>query len=181
MIAEAGPAAADMDECDLEMLIDQASALVSGFCNRVFAMETVQETFRNGRSGPLILRRRPVVSIDAVKTAGSIVSSADVDLEAESGLLYRATGDWTGPVEVTYTSGYILPGENDSNLPGLVERATILVATAIIAGQARDPLVKSESVEGIGRTDYFAGSSALTLPHPSAESLLQSFVTPTLV
>jgi len=179
--AETGVTAAEMNDAAVEALIDQASGLVAEYCNRVFARETVTESFFGSAAGPLILSRTPVVAITGVTSGGIALTSPDYRLDARSGLLSRISGRgviaWRhGATDVTYTAGFILPGEEGRDLPVMVERATVLIISAIIAGRQRDPLTKSETVEGVGRTDYWVPGQVSTLPHPEAEGLLRPFV-----
>lgn len=179
--AEAGSAADGMDDAAINALIDQASGLVAGYCNRVFAQEVVKESFYDGDGGALILKRIPVVSVSTIN--GAAYSDASFRLDKGAGLLHlgcgaRYGGRWPEATEVVYTAGFVLPGDEGRNLPVLVERATVLVAAAILSGRQRDPLAKSESVEGIGRTDYWVPGQASGLNHPEAEALLRSFVLP---
>lgn len=180
--AEAGAAAEGLDDAAIETLIDQASGQVAVYCRRVFARETVEETVEYG-SGAILLARTPVVEIHTINGAAFAGSGFRIDKGA--GIIRSASGvrswsDRAPPVVVVYTAGYALPGEDDRNLPVNVERATALLAATILGNRQRDILVKSESVEGIGRTDYWMPGQGSLLNHPEAERLLAPFVMPTL-
>lgn len=108
----------DTSEDDqLNMWIDQYSDVVATMCNRVFAKETVAETWR-GDSMPfdsprLFLTHYPVADADiaTVKSPrGSIIDRYLYEIENGSGKL-RIEGAWAEPVTVTYTGGYDLPDE----------------------------------------------------------------------
>ncbi|MBB3020648.1 CRISPR/Cas system-associated exonuclease Cas4 (RecB family) [Microvirga lupini] len=180
--AEAGTAAEGLGDAAIEALIDQASGQVAVYCRRVFARETVEETIDDG-SGTIILARTPVVEIETINGAAFTGSGCRIDKGA--GIIRPASRVhiWSGrasPVVVVYTAGYALPEEDDRNLPVNVERATALVAATMLGNRQRDILVKSESVEGIGRTDYWMPGQGSFLNHPEAERLLAPFVMPTL-
>ena len=63
-------------------------------------------------------------------------------------------------VIATYYAGYLLPGQNSNNFPGAkalpahVEDAIGRMVATRYFERSRDPFVRSETVEGIGRTDY---------------------------
>jgi hypothetical protein len=108
----------DTSEDDqLNMWIDQYSDVVATMCNRVFAKETVAETWR-GDSMPfdsprLFLTHYPVADADIATVEsprGSIIDPSLCEIENGSGKL-RIEGAWAEPVTVTYTGGYDLPDE----------------------------------------------------------------------
>jgi hypothetical protein len=183
--AETGVTAEQLDDSGVEALIDVASGLVAEYCNRVFARETVRETFLGPVASPIILMRVPVVAVDGVRVAGADLAATDFRLDGGAGMVFRLSGHsvigWRpGAIEITYTAGFVLPGESGRNLPMMVERATVLIASAIYSARQRDVLVKSESVDGVSRTDYWMPGQGSALPHPEAEGLLKPFVMPRL-
>lgn len=177
--AEVGLTADGMDDAAINALIDQASGLVADYCNRVFARDVVKETFYGGSGGALILRRIPVISVSAIN--GVEFSDGSYRLDKSAGMLHlgfgcRYGGRWPEVTAITYTAGFALPGEPGRNLPMMVERAALLICAALISRRERDPLIKSETVEGIGRTDFYVPGQGSRLPHPEAEGLLQPYV-----
>jgi hypothetical protein len=177
--AESGVSADEMDDAAIDDLILQASGLVSAYCRRVFPREEVTETFDDGGARSLILSRTPVVAISEIN--GDAYSPSICRLDKGAGILRLSRGGrWPDGTTVTYTAGYALPGQEGRNLPLNVERATALLAATMIGSRQRDILVKSESVEGIGRTDYWVPGQGSLLSHPEAEQLLAPFVIPTL-
>ena len=145
----------------LEVLIEQASDVVAKYCNRVFALETVAETFRvrHGTQG-LTTGRYPVVEILSIVENGTMLDASDYEVDLEAGIIERLRSDclvkWpAGKTVVTYSAGFDLP----DGLPEGIERATIELVKQYYASGDRDPLVRSEVVEGAGSTDYFAPSN----------------------
>ncbi len=67
----------------------------------------------------------------------------------------------------------MLPGESGRTLPHDVERAALTLAKGNCCARNRDPLIRSETVEGAGSTDYFAGTVS-DLP-PEVEALLTPY------
>ncbi len=152
-------------------LVNQASAACCGFCGRSFARATWAETF-GCVSETLVLSRLPVVSVASVACNGTVVDPADLDLDAEAGLIrqygahgpnYEYSGLWEQRVwrpsrtVVIYTAGYLLPNDPGRTLPDDVERACLEMVKALwfsSGSGARDPGVRSDSTEGIGTTQY---------------------------
>lgn len=165
------------DDIVVGALIDTASQMAVDFCNRGFARETVRQAERCGHSR-IKLERAPASAIQVAEN-GSVVPSDGYYLDAASNVLWRLNGDgaasWSGLVEITYDAGWILPGEDDANLPASIEHAVLLLIGALWSAQERAPGVKSESVEGIGRTDYWVPGQGNRLPDPTAEIMLQPY------
>jgi hypothetical protein len=113
-----GLSTSDISEDDqLNMWIDQYSDVVATMCNRVFAYEQVQETWR-GDLPPfecprLFLTHYPVADADIVSVEsprGSVLDPSVYEIENKSGKL-RVNGAWPEPITVTYSGGYKLPDE----------------------------------------------------------------------
>src|SRR6185437_189068 len=97
------------------LLVKWSSAEIATQCNRVFAQETVVETFRDtGDQFRIYLSRWPVVVSDefpfVVEEDGvELVIDEDYELDLEKGRLTRFNMVWSEPVVVSYTGGYDLP------------------------------------------------------------------------
>lgn len=175
----------------VQRFIDQASARAASFCRRTFGRETVRERIDVRYSGErddepgLLLDRSPVVSIASVEVDGTLQEPGAYEVEGR--FLYRvgsgARRRWYGQVVVvTYEAGWLLPGEERgdppttaSDLPADVERAVIQLVGVAASAAGRDMMVKSESVEGVGRTDWYVQGAAAALPHPEAEATLTEY------
>jgi hypothetical protein len=178
-------------DTQIQRFIAQASSRAATFCRRTFGRETVRERFGcqvpdcGGALG-LPLDRAPLVRILSVSVDGVVM--ADGSYETDDRFLYRLQDGerrgWTGrSVVVDYEAGWLLPSEARGtppttiapDLPPDVERAIIqLVGVAISAG-GRDAMVKSQSVEGIGSTDWYVQGASASLPHPEAEAALSQY------
>jgi hypothetical protein len=130
------PSASD---AQLIQAISYNSDLLSVLCNRVFARETVKETWRwdgcECLANPRIyLTHFPVdaADIQSVTTGGSLVDSTDYELESQTGKLRYLLGGWLDPTVIVYTGGYILP--DDAPLP-LKQAASILTRIAYFASK----------------------------------------------
>ena len=66
---------------------------------------------------------------------------------------------WTAwKVRVTYVAGWVLPGDSGTiTLPEEIEEAAIELIKLARTARTRDPLVKSETVDGVGRQDFWVG------------------------
>lgn len=97
----------------LDAWIDRYSDMVSELCNRVFAKEKVQETWRCLQSRRVFLSHWPVKAADILSVEcprGTVIPSTDYELEEKSGKL-SLYGSRTEPIVVTYTGGFNLPDE----------------------------------------------------------------------
>lgn len=154
------------DDAWLADAITRASATIRRWCNRVFAAETVRETYRLARPVPeLLLSRLPVVTIASVTVDGTALPAPVYEADTEKGVLYHLDSRrrflcWSGDViDVEYTAGFALPGAAGRTLPEDVEKAAIALVKAAYFARTRDPLVKSESIEGVGSTAYWVGDA----------------------
>lgn len=179
---------AGADDAFLLTLIDQASGAVRRWCNRAFAAETVQETFRlSTLTDSLMLSRWPVGAVLSVTRAGATLGEAGYEVEGATGLLYRLTDSdircpWLpGKIVVEYVAGFVLPGNPGRTLPEDVERAAILLVKAAWFSRNRDPLIKTEEVDGIGANSYWVGgfSDGATLP-ADVQGLLSAYRQPAI-
>lgn len=169
---------ATTDDDWLSSVISDCSADFAGECDRVFAAETVRETLHFARRHrhhhrahgedprPVILERTPVTDIASVTGDGTALAADLYEIEADTGFLYRldANGnrtDWSvAKLEVQYIGGYALLGE----LPRDIERAVIALVKQRWFSRRRDPLVKAETIDGVGSEQYWVG------PVPGAAS-----------
>lgn len=169
--AEMGIADAS-DDARLTEYIHQASDAVTTFCNRVFAQEGLMEVFRlRDRTPELILQRHPIVAVNGVEENGQALAPSDYQVDMRSGIVMRLRGTSPtcfrpGMVAVAYTAGYAIPDA----LPFGIARATLLLVKQYAAASDRDPLIRSEAIDGAGSTEYFSARQT-GLP-PEVEGLL---------
>lgn len=149
------------EDAHLQAYIDVYSDVIATMCNRVFAYETVEETWR-GDLPPLdtprlFLTRYPVADADIVSVEsprGSILDPASYEIENASGKL-RIEGAWAEPVTVTYSGGYQLP----EGAPEALKAATGLLIQAA-RQQARTTSGVQSVVHGDTRVQYFDPAQA---------------------
>ena len=162
--------------------IRTASDIVSRYCNRVFASETLTETFWAPgcvSQDCMVLSRDPVSSITSVTLDGEVIDASEYRLH-DAGLLYRldeqgypSTWSFSKSLVVVYVAGYALL----DGLPYGIERATILLVKEFWGSGGRDPRIKSENIPGVIATEYWVGptSSSAELP-PDVVALLKPHV-----
>lgn len=171
----------------MQRLIREASGLVSAFMDCRLAKARYEETFGSPtlcvqagwrHTSPLTLSVLPVVQIVAVVSGGVTHDASLVTVGADGQL----AGWWgRGATVVTYDAGYVVPGQASlsvsSTLPADIERACIDTVVALWHRAGRgDPMIRSESVEGVGSTSYLdpASGPAAALP-PTAVAALASY------
>jgi len=166
------------EDAQLQMLIDQYSDVVATMCNRVFAYETVEETWRCSDSPRLFLTRYPVADADLVSVEsprGSVLDPTIYELENASGKL-RIEGAWAEPVTVTYSGGYALP---DDAPPALKAATGMLIQAA--RGQARMTSGLRSVMHGDTRVQYFDpvqmfGKAGLAAPLQAATDTIDTML-----
>jgi hypothetical protein len=121
-------------DAELAQLITRFSDVVSVTCHRVFAKETVAETWRCIQSNRVFLTHFPalITDIQSVECPrGTFLDSTGWEFEEQSGKLELQVG-MSDPVVVTYIGGYDLPDA----APQALKQATelmILEYRAILA------------------------------------------------
>lgn len=127
----------------LELLIQWASDEISVLCNRVFAKETLTETYLSvGDVTRIYPSHYPVVSVDSIQDDGSTspyVVDDDYVLNTRTGVLSRRGAVWTGDVVMTYTGGYDLPFRAP---PALAQAALMLTKDQYYASLRGDSTVR---------------------------------------
>lgn len=167
--AELGVATSDLDDM-LTLYIDQASDSIQRYLARTLGTETVVETFRGPQEIPtdsaLMQGRYPIQSVSSVTVDDVLLDSEYYIVEQVKGFLYRTdASDSLAPWEpaskivVTYTAGYVLPGEAGRDLPPAIERACLDMAKAAYFAARRDPALKEMDVPGVLREVYWVGAS----------------------
>lgn len=182
------------DNVWLSLQISVASQMVTDYLNVMGAddgtvtlgRETLQETFRvhhsrylarrldSERTQYLMLSRRPVVSIDGLIQDGVALDPSEYEVDGSGALKHLSSDrptDWNGnKVVVTYTAGWLLPGQDGRTLPRDIESATIGLVKAAWFARLRDPNIKSEeeNIPGVidQKTDYFFRSPEPGAPLP---------------
>ncbi len=175
--------------------ITQASAAAAKFCNRVFAVETVQDQIFPPRDYfpaptviggvmPLQLSRWPVAQPPTVTENGvALVENTDFMVKYDVGQLLRLDVNgwpkrWPAlPTIVQYPAGYKLTDPDFAD----VADAVIRMVKARYFAQARDPALRSENISGAYEAQYWFASgpgAAVGNLTPDVEALLDKYRVP---
>jgi uncharacterized phiE125 gp8 family phage protein len=177
--AELGISGTDKDTA-LEAVLDRVSAAIATYCGRVFAREQVRETLVH-RITPreILLSRYPVVSLDSVTLDDATVEVSDYTLDKDVGHIFAGTLGTAGSrIVLTYTAGYVLPEDEDANLPDDIQQAALTAAKSLYRSSDRDPTLKAEETEGVGRLEYFVGGSRSVSYFVDVIPLIERYRTP---
>jgi hypothetical protein len=124
------------EDATLQVWITQYSDVIATMCNRVFAKEKVQETWRGDlppydtQNGRVFLTHYPVAKDEDIELVtapdGTVIDPATYEIENRSGKL-QFFGGWQEPIRITYTGGYDLPEETP---PALKQALALLIGAA---------------------------------------------------
>jgi hypothetical protein len=157
-------------------IIEANSATISEWCNRVFAKEEVEETWRCLGSRRVYLSHWPVLAEDIVSVTTNGEDRIDYELEEASGKLSIFTAR-NEPIIVHYTGGYKLPDD----APLALKQALTLMAAS---WKAQLAMVQVTGVRMISHkesrvmfhTPTLGGTAANRLGVPaSVEAVLSAF------
>ena len=193
------PAADTSSDATLARFITEQSALVAQYCNRVFPVETVQDTLfldRDpypyqvaGLQSELQLSRWPVLAVTSVVetvalgSTNTLTEGADFITDVANGWLTRLdpnTGVPTGwspdQYTITYQAGLTSP-------PADLEMAVLRLVTARFKARGRDPYLRSQGEPGVGQEQYWIGAlPGQTGPFPpDIAAVLEKYRVPTVV
>lgn len=129
--------AASADDEFLNRAISRASAAAETYCGRVFAVETIADTFA-ATCGPLWLSRAPVIEVTSVVRDETTLTADDYVLDADTGRL-RLTSGYGSEIIVTYEAGY-------ATIPLEIQGAVGEIVKALQFNRTRDPLLRSENI-----------------------------------
>jgi hypothetical protein len=176
----------------LKFMILRASDEVGVLCSRVFAKESVIETFREivNPISRLYLSRYPVKPADivSIEIDEDALDPIDYDIDPETGKLTLPGGTWAEDIVVTYSGGYEVPQEVP---PALRQAVILLTREAYYTTQRGDASVRSISHKE-SRIIYFdpatqmkaaaaagggggGGAAGGTAAQKAAQSLLQRY------
>jgi hypothetical protein len=174
----------------LQLWITQYSDMIATVCKRVFAYETVEETWRGDSlpfdtdNGRVFLTHYPVADADIQSVTGPDGTdiSTGYELENKSGKLQFFNISWGEPIRITYSGGYQLPDEAPPALKQalglLVQYARIWQSRALASG-VRSISHRESRVQFY---DFFASMAKLGGPgpigwaHAMVEPLLVSYM-----
>jgi len=163
---------------NLARWIKQASGVIAKYCNRVFAQETLSDTFRlkwRECEETLVLSRFPVSSIVSIlENYATLDPTSDYELSPLSGAITRLHCDrpwhwYYGKVTVTYVAGYA----SVNDLPFEIQRAAVLLVKSYREMVDREAFLRSEDVPGVRSVSYQDVPMGFDFP-PEVLSLLEN-------
>lgn len=147
-------------DTELGTFVDVASALVEGYCDRVFELTTSSQLF-DGGTDVFVLNVSPVTAVTGVTVDGTALDSEQYESSIRYGIVrtVEPVAEGTANVSVAYTAG-------SGTVPALAKHATLetvrhLWETQRGAGRGRPPM---------NGDDYTAGMS-FSLPRRVMELL----------
>lgn len=160
------------EDAKIAAWIEQASAAISTYCGRVFAVETVRETIRhNIMTTSLVLARFPIVEVHSVVEGTTTLTDDDYEVDAASGIVDRLFGKrsacWSPEaISIEYEAGF-------TSIPADLQRACIVFLTHIQSNAGRDMTLRSSATTDILSESWFEPSSD-ALP-PEVASLAEPY------
>lgn len=154
--------------------IATASRAAARYCRGEIVSEEVSDRFRaypiidsaslTNLPRKIYLSRTPVTAIASVTEDGiALVQDTDYELHGVDQVAYlvRLCNDYPIPwafrkTVVQYTAGYAL----GTTLEPDIEQAVVEMVKDMWSAQKRDPLIRSEEVQGVGRIDYWVGPTS---------------------
>ena len=132
----------DTHQSFIEMQINVVSNKIASYCNRNFMEQTyTDEKYKGDDTLELVLNQRPITALTTLSIDDKDVTTSDVEIESETGILYYESvfssngyvcGITRHPdlrynnIKVTYDAGYILPDDAiNRTLPYDLEQACI--------------------------------------------------------
>jgi hypothetical protein len=145
------------DDIWLQKVISRTSLQIEQYCNRIFAQQGYQDSWGivTGEQGaPLILAQAPIGASTLVTIDGTALTASDFTVDANAGLLYRATDPlaWqsTSTLVVSYNGGF-------TTIPVDIQMAALEMCVMEYRGRNRDPMLRERETPGLGRETYWVG------------------------
>ena len=172
----------------LTRLILAATNAIEDYTGHIFAKQTYTETVAGSAHPVLLLTHVPIVGTPQVISDNSPITDFEVR-DRDVGSLYRKVGwaisGWIGwgaephriqgtedlNFSVVYEAGYVMPSEQNRDLPAAVEQACVETVVAWYKRKGRDPSVKSKKVGDLNLIYNDGALDALAIP-ASARALL---------
>ena len=178
------------NDAEIGTAIDEASSRIEAELGYHLALETVVETFRpahgnyyNGSSS-ILLERTPVVEITAISADTGALVDGEWVVDPVNGLVLWVDGvgmvtPWRfTTLTVTYSGGWVMPGDEGRTLPPALEAAAVAYCRSLLSSRDRDPMLRSVEIPGVITRDYYsqnrAGGESVLLP-PDVATMLNPF------
>lgn len=157
------------DQVTIEALILRVSDMISRHCGvaddgehppTLLREEIVETVWPQAYGDRLLLSRRFLGTVSVVEMGSALVAD-DFLINRGTGALTRLSGgnagSWScGKTVITYQAGFETPPED-------LKQAAIMAVRDFLS-MKRDPSLRSESIDGIGRWDYQTAGFGSTTP-----------------
>ncbi len=161
----------------------RVAALISGACRvarsgqhePTLLSETITETFRLAKDKEcLIPARRFAWQVDSLSIDGVAQTTDDYELEPNTGLIYRLSGDarvcWScGKIVAVYKAGF-------SVVPDDLKLAAAKLVSELYTVGTRDPNLRRVKIEGVSEREYFIFGAGASPVHKEVSELIAPFV-----
>jgi len=156
-------ALAESDPEDAEFLISVASEVIKNELNRGIEKKERQEDYEGNSGRRLYLNSWPIDEILEVEINGETIT--DYKVNKKRGYLERSSG-WRNSettITIKYVGGFVLPGDENRDLPQPLEMACILLVQNLYNNQLADMRVQRETRGGLSKT-YFSADDLPRVP-----------------
>ena len=128
----------------------------------------------------------PITSIDSIVVDGVEIDPVRYMIDRRRRRIHHAApAGWFGApygwpfrnsIEITYTGGYLLPGQPNRDLPPSLEGACLDLVSSAWHARGRDPTLRAETNVGVYEFQYWTGSigESGSLP-PLVESKIEPY------
>lgn len=171
----------------LQRWITAVSTRIAKYCDRVFPVEQVTETFRanedyitgahhfhgvgfygGGTSLELTRRRLPTVSIESVvENTRTLVEGTDYVADMKNGIVYRlrdacrTTWFCSSKIVIQYHGGF-------DPIPADVADACLMLLQNRWSNRGRDTTLRQETIEGVGSKTYWIAQTGAASAEPGS-------------
>lgn len=165
-------------DAQLAAQITACSRIIADLCGRVFALQTVTETFRIGwreHCTALPLARWPVVgTVSLTANDSPLIADTDYEVDAEGGIIWHIHhGHFHGKVVAIYTGGYDLPDD----APAGLARACLEIIREQRYAIGRNTSIRSV-MAGENRVDYFDARTGSSSNNAAVSATVEGLISP---
>lgn len=144
-----------MQDAWLTKVISRASMQAERYCNRIFALQSYQDTFGIAENESYLRLSQAPVSVTSISVdGGAALDPTSYMVDQAAGLIYSIADlrAWaaTESIVVSYQGGY-------PDIPDDVEKAALQLVVMEFRGRTRDPSIREEEAPGLGRRTYWVG------------------------
>lgn len=176
--AELDLTSSSANDAEVASQITACSKIIADLCGRVFALQTVTETFRIGwheHCRALPLARWPVVgTVSLTADDSALTEDTEFEVDADAGMVWRiGHGHFHGKLVVNYTGGYDLPDD----APAGLARACLEIIREQQYAIGRNPGIRAV-MAGENRVDYFDARTGSGSNNAAVSATVEGLISP---